>query len=84
MARQEALKAPIEVSDDSEEEKNVCLGVKKPVTQVPSPVASTLVLGTGQPVGSGATSPTPPSGHVFADTQDANMYEKFMTADDEM
>lgn len=31
MACQEALKAPIEVSDNSEEEKNAYLGVKKSV-----------------------------------------------------
>ncbi len=84
MARQEALKAPIEVPDNSEEEKNVCLGVKKPAAQVPKPAVSTSVLGAGQPVGSGAPSPAPSSGHVFADTQDANMYEEFMTVDDEM
>ncbi len=84
MARQEALKALIEVPDDSEEEKNVCLGVKKPAAQVPSPAASTLVLGAGQPVGSSAPSPAPPSGRVFANTQDVNIYEEFMTADDEI
>ncbi len=66
MARQDALKAPIEVPDDSEEEKNICLGVKKSAAQVPSPTTSALILGAGQSVGSGASSPVPLSGRVFA------------------
>lgn len=47
MARQEALKAPIEVPDDSEEETNMGLGVKNPAAQVPSPAASMSVSGVG-------------------------------------
>lgn len=89
MARQEALKAPIEVPDNSEEETNMGLGVKNPAAQVPSPAASMSVSGAGgahpQPVGIGAPSLGTSSGRVFADTQDAGMYEEFMdAADDEM
>ncbi len=67
MAYQKAFKALIEVFDNSEEEKNICLRVKKPAAQVPSPVTSSSVLEVVQPVGSGASSPAPPSDNVFAD-----------------
>ena len=84
MARQKVLKALIKTPDNSEEEKNVFLGVKKPAAQVPSPAASTSISGAGQVAGSGIPSPATTSGRVFAATQDANMYDEFMTANDEI
>ena len=88
MARQQALKALIQVSDDSEEETNMSSGVKNPATQVPSPAASMSVSRAGggysQPVGNGIPSPATSSGCAFANTQDASMYEEFINADKEM
>ncbi len=84
MVHQKALKTSIEILDNSGEEKNVCLEVKKPATQVPSPAVLISVLEVGQPVDFSALLPTLLSGYVFADTQDANIYEKFMTTDNEI
>lgn len=67
MVYQEVFKALIEVLDNSEKEKNICLEVKKPVVlQVSSFVTLILVLKAGQPASSGILSPAIPSGHVFA------------------
>lgn len=81
---QEVFKAFIEVPNNNEGEKNVYLGFKKPAAQIPSSATSTLVLKAGQPASSNAPSPAIPFGRIFANTQDANMYKEFMTADDEM
>lgn len=84
MAGQEAFKAPIEVPDNNEEGKNVCLGVKKPAVQIPSPATSTSVLRAGQPIGSNVPLSVTSSGDIFANTKDANIYKEFITANNEM
>lgn len=84
MVCQEVLKALINVLDNSEEEKNVCLGVKKPVAQVPSPTTSMSVLQVGQPAAFNAPSPTTSAGYIFTNIQDANIYKEFMIANDEI
>ena len=57
MAHQEALKAPIEVSDNSKEEKNVSLKINKLAVPVLSLTAKMVILGEGQLAGSGVPSP---------------------------
>ncbi len=84
MTCQEVLKALIKVLDNNEEEKNFCLGVKKPAAQVPSLANSILVPRAGQPASSGVLSPTTPSGRFYVDIKNDNIYEEFMTADNEM
>lgn len=84
MVYQEALKAINKVLDNNEEEKNICLEVKKSAPQVSSLAASMLVLGADQLVGSSVPSLALFSSHTFANTQDVNMYKEFMTADNEI
>lgn len=84
MVRQKTLKASIKVLDNSEKEKNIGLGVKKPVVQILSPATSILILKIGQPASSGTPSPISLSGYVFANIQNANIYKKFMTTDNKM
>lgn len=43
-----------------------------------------LVWGADQSISSGILSPALLFSHVFANTQDANMYEKFMIIDDKI
>lgn len=72
MARQQALKASIEVLNNSKKETNMSLKVKNPATQVLSPTALKLVSRVGgghlPPVGTGTPPHTILFGRVFADT----------------
>ncbi len=91
MERQEALKAPLILSDESENEIPVWLGDKKDVAQgatSATPTASTsrpAASGTlPKPEGSGASSSATLAGRIFADTQAHGMYEEFLNADDDI
>lgn len=88
IARQQILKALIEIPNNSEEKTNMSLEIKNPATQVQSPAASMLVLEAGgghlQLVDTGTLPPGTPSSHVFANTQDASMYKEFMNIDEKM
>lgn len=42
------------------------------------------MLGLGQMAGFNALSLTTPSNHIFANIQDVNMYDKFITANNEI
>lgn len=68
MIYQEAFKALIKVLNNSEEEKNVCLRVKKPVSQISSFIALILVLEADQLADSSIPLLVTPSNSVFANT----------------
>lgn len=75
MICQERFKALIEISDNSEKEKNVYLGVKKSVVQVSSCIILTLLLKVGQLASSNALLPITRSRPVFTNIQDTNIYK---------
>ncbi len=89
--RQEALKAPLILPDESEDKTPVCLRDKKhaargvastaPTTSTSGPATSGSLP---KPEGSGASSSAMLVGRIFADTQAHGMYEEFLNANDEI
>lgn len=84
MICQKVLKAFIEISNNNKEEKNICLEVKKPAIQVSSLTISILILETSQPAGSDILLPAISSSRIFANIKNANIYDKFMIADNKI
>ncbi len=89
--RQEALKAPLILPDESEDETPVCLRDKKDAAQgaaSAAPTASTSRPATSstlpKPEGCGSSLSATLAGRIFADTQAHGMYEEFLNADDEI
>ena len=89
--RQDALNAPLMLSDESEDKTPMCLGDKKHAPQgaasaAPAPSTSGPAANGAlpQPEGSGVSSSAALASRIFADTQANGIYEEFMDADDDI